>query len=202
MGRLLEREAHMAKMATNLAIRAAVECMTEIMGKNGAKMIFKKAGIERLFDNPPDYTWDPCISVDQQTQIYIEAANLLGLKGALALWRRIGYAAVKAGAEMGHGFDSFKDLPQDEKYMKCVEILSLAIGRGRIVTNERGGIDFEGFDCIVCSPYHNTGVTRPVCTMYVGAFQYIADFAYGKGARTIYETKCKAMGDDSCYYTL
>ena len=192
----------MAKMATNLAIRAGIECITEIMGMNGAKIIFRKAGIEHLFNNPPDYTWDPCISVDQQTQIYIEAANLLGLKGALALWRRIGYAAVKAGSEMGHAFDSLKDLPQDEKYRKGVEILSLAIGRGRIVPNERGGFDFEGFDCIVCSPYYNTGVTRPVCTIYVGAFQYIADFAYGKGDRIISETKCKAKGDDSCYYRL
>ena len=190
------------KMATNMSIRAAVDCFTEIMGNNGARIIFRNAGFEHIYDNPPPYDLNPNISVESQTRLYIEVAQLVGLKGALSIWRRVGYAAVKYGNEFGHAFDAYKDLPPDEKYNKCSEILSLVIAKGKTVMSGTGRVDFDGFDCTVCSPYYSSGSNRPVCLLYTGAFQYIADWAYGKNAAQVVETKCKAKGDDTCYYEL
>lgn len=190
------------KKATNMSIRAAVDCFTEIMGDNGARIIFRNAGFEHIYDNPPPYDLNPSISVTSQTQLYIEVAELVGLKGALGIWRRVGYAAVKYGNEFGHAFDGYKDLPPDERFNKSSELLSIVIGKGKTVMNGTGRVDFDGFDCTVCSPYYSSDINRPVCLLYTGAFQYIADWAYGKNAGQVVETKCKAKGDDTCYYEL
>jgi len=190
------------KMATNLSIRAAVDCLTEIMGENGARIVFRNAGVEHIFDNPPPYDFNPCITIVQQVQIYIGVAKFFGIKGALRIWSRVGYAAVKYGNEYGHALEGYKDLAPDEKYNKGLELFSMAIGRGRTVMTETGRVDFDCFDCEVCTPYYSENMKRPVCFTFTGAFQYIADWAYGKNAAQVVETKCKAKGDDTCYYQL
>ena len=191
------------KRATNMSIRAAVDCFTEILGNNGARIVFRNAGFEDIYDAPPPYDLSPNISVESQSRLYIEVAELVGLKGALSIWRRVGYAAVQYGNEFGHAFDAFKDLTPEEKYYnKCSEFLSIVIGKGKTVMSGTGRVDFDCFDCTVCSPYHASGINRPVCLQYTGALQYIADWAYGKNAAQVIETKCKAKGDDTCYYEL
>jgi predicted hydrocarbon binding protein len=190
------------KMVTNMSMRAAVDCITEVMGANGARIIFRNAHLEDLYASPPPYDWSPCIPVHMQTQVYIEVANLIGLKGALSIWRRIGYSGMKSANEIGHMFDSFKDLAPDERYNKCTEILAVAIAKGKTVMSGTGRVDFDGFDCTLCSPYYNSEFHLPVCYVYTGVFQYIADWVYGKSAMQVVETRCKAKGDDTCYYEL
>jgi predicted hydrocarbon binding protein len=190
------------KMTTNMAIRTTIETVTEIMGSNGARIIFRNAGAENLFDNPPPYDFNPCVPTTIQTQIFIEVGELVGLKGALSIWRRMGYSNVKFGNEIGHIFDGYKDLPPDEKFNKCIELLSMTIGKGTTIIGADGKAEFNGSDCTLCSPYYNQGVERPVCTAYTGIFQYVADLVYGKDVMVMIETKCKAKGDDTCYYKL
>ena len=190
------------KMATNMSMRAAVDCVTEVMGENGARIIFRNAGIENLYNSPPPYDWNPCIPINQQTQLYIEIADLVGLKGALSIWRRIGYAGIKSANEIGHLLDSLKDLPPDEKYNKAAGIISAAIGKGKTLMGPAGVVEFDGFDCTLCSPYYNSEFHLPVCFVYTGLLQYVADMAYGKNKAQVVETKCKAKGDDTCYYEL
>jgi predicted hydrocarbon binding protein len=78
----------------------------------------------------------------------------------------------------------------------------MAIGKGKTVIGESGRAEFNGFDCTLCSPYYNQGIERPVCYVYTGCMQYVADFAYGKDVTLMVETKCKAKGDETCYYVL
>jgi len=190
------------KMATNMSMRAAVECINEVMGVNGARIIFRNAGTEDVYNSPPPYDWDPCIPLHQQTQVYIELADLIGLKGALSIWRRIGYAGVKSANEIGGIFDGFKGLPSDEKYNRATETLASAIGKGKTLMGPEGTVVFDGHACTLCSPYYSSDFGHPVCFGYTGVFQYIADWAYGKNAAQVVETRCKAKGDDTCYYEL
>jgi predicted hydrocarbon binding protein len=187
------------KMATNMSIRAAVDSITEIMGENGALIIFKDAGLEELYVHPPDYNWEPCIHVDQQTQIFRAVEKLVGLTGAVGIWRRIGYKGIEYAHEIGHLLDAFESLSEDEKYLKGSEIFAAATGKGRVIVTDEGCVDFDGSDCILCEPYHSK---RPVCSVYVGILQYVADWAYGKGTHVVHETQCRAMGDATCYYRL
>jgi predicted hydrocarbon binding protein len=190
------------KMASNMSIRASLDTIIEIMGDNGAKIIFRCAGIDHIYTTPPPYDLNPCIPVRQQTQIFIEVEELVGLRGALSIWRRIGYAATKTANEVGRLFDSYKDLPLDEKYNKCIELVGMAIGKGKTIMSGTGKVDFYGFDCTLCSPYYSDGIERSVCFVYTGVFQYVADWVYGKNVTQVVETKCKAKGDDTCYYQL
>jgi len=185
------------KRTTNIAIRASIEGIVDILGTNGAKILFKNAGLIHVFENPPGYDWNPSITIPEQASIYSEVANLLGLNGAISLWRRMGYTVLKFAVEVGHTLDAYKDLPQDEKFYKEMELFTIGSGKGRVVKNDDGSVDFDCFDCIHCAGYKTK---RPMCSHYVGFIQYISDWAYGKGVYIARETKCKAMGDGTCYF--
>jgi predicted hydrocarbon binding protein len=187
------------RMATNMTVRAHVDALREILGENGGKMIFRNIGHPDVFKNPPGFDWEPCMTEDDRTQIYTEVVNTYGLRGALSLWRRMGYTAVKYGAEIGHVMDSYNGLPPDEKFRKAMELLCAVSGKGKIVVTDEGKVEYDCFNCTTCAPYNTE---RPICFGYVGSLQYLADWAYGKGAYIVRETRCKAKGDDTCYHVL
>ena len=185
--------------ATNIAIRASLDGIIEILGKNGAKIIFRSAGIPHVFENPPEYNWEPCVTILEQAKIYTEIAELVGYKGALGVWRRVGYSVMKCAAEIGHILDAFKDLEAKEKFSRGIELFIMGSRKGKAVYNEDGSIDFDCFDCLHCA---GCDFNRPICTHYEGFIQYIADEAYGKNKYIARETRCMAMGDDTCYFQL
>jgi predicted hydrocarbon binding protein len=187
------------KKATNIAIRASLDGVIDILGKNGAKIIFRNAGILHVFENPPEYNWEPCVTIPEQAKIYTEISNLVGYNGALGVWRRVGYSVMKCAAEIGHAFDAFYDLGAKEQFAKGMELFIMGSGKGKAVYNEDGSIDFDCFDCLHCK---GCDFNRPMCTHYEGFIQYIADSAFGKNKYIAKETKCMAMGDDTCYFQL
>ena len=187
------------KMATNIAIRAAIDGITEIMGDNGTKILFRNINFLNLFENPPDYSWSPCITVREQWKIYSEVEHIVGLNGAIGIWRRIGYTNLRYAVEIGHVLDVMKDLPPDERFVKSLEVFCAASGKGRPVVDEGGHADFDCFDCLLCE---GKKVERPMCSIYEGTTQFILDWSYGRGKYIARETKCKGMGDDTCLFTV
>lgn len=188
------------KMTSNMAIRAAVDGVLEIMGDNGAKILFRNIGMENLYEAPPEYNLEPCITVPEQAKIYNEVVHLVGLNGAIGIWRRLGYTNIRYAHEIGHILDYFNDLPDpNERFEKGVEIFVAASGKGRIITKKSAPADFDCFDCLLCDGYHSD---RPMCSVYAGVMTYIADWAYGKGKYIGTETSCIGKGDDTCYFTL
>ncbi len=187
------------EMATNMTVRGHIDALQEIMGYNGAKIIFRNIGQSDVYETPPEYDWEPCMTEDARTMIYTEVVNTLGLKAALSLWRRMGYITAKYVVEKGHILDSFMDLAPDEKFRKSMEFFSAVSGKGKIVITEDGGVEYDCFNCTTCAPYDSE---RPICLGFVGSFQYLTDWSYGKGVYIVKEIKCKAMGDDTCYHVL
>lgn len=187
------------KMVANIAIRAALDSITEIMGENGAKIIFNKAGLSHIVQNPPEYDWDPCIPPTPHRKIYFEISEVLGLKGALSVWRRIGYTNIKYAVEIGHALDNLPDLEPNEKFSQVMDNLRVAIGMGKLVANDNGAVDFDVYDCNICEGYTSD---RHICTAIAGSVQYIADWSYGHNVKIAKEIKCRAKGDDSCYFII
>jgi predicted hydrocarbon binding protein len=187
------------KMATNLAIRANIDGISEIMGENATKILFRAADLTHLLENPPDYDWFPCVTTVEQGRLYTEVEKLVGFNGAIGIWRRMGYTVVKYAIEIGNIFDALRDLPRDDCYNKCLELFVAGSGKGRVAYNENSIADFDCFDCLLCEG-HKT--ERPMCSNFAGMLQCIADWVYGKGAATITEVRCKATGDESCYFML
>lgn len=186
-------------MVSNITMRCAVDAITEILGEKGCRIIFNGAGLLDVFENPPPYDFYPCITEGERDKMIAEVANLLGLDGALGVWRRIGFIGAKYAKEIGHVLDDKEGLEPDEKLIKALELWSLATSEGRIVMRDDGKADFDVFDCLTCKKYESK---RPICSTTAGALQYMSDWAYGKKKYIIREIKCKAMGDDTCYYTL
>jgi len=169
------------------------------MGEKVTKMIFNNADQKIVYNNPPEYNFDPCIKVSEQAAIYRTIMDLMGFKGGIVLWRRIGYTAMKFAVDIGHLLDGFASLPPNEKFNKGVEVFALATGKGKVVINDEGIAEFDSFDCLSCEGYK---YTRPVCAHYEGAIQYVSDWAYGKNVYIAREVLCKAKGDDTCYVKL
>ena len=187
------------KMVSNIAIRGVLDAILEIMGDNGGRIIFRNIGLSNIYENPPPYDFNPCITERERDKIIAEVANILGLSGALGVWRRIGFIGTKYAQEMKHILDSFAEFEPDEKFFKALELWSLATGEGRIVKQDDGKFGFDVYDCLTCKIYKSE---RPICATTAGALQYISDWAYGEKKYIIKETKCKAMGDETCYYSL
>jgi len=184
------------KMATNLGIRGGLDAIREILGDNGAKILFRNVGLVHIYENPPEYNWEPCMTIPEQASIYSEVENLIGLNGAHGIWRRIGYTTIGYVDKIGHLFDAFVDLPQDERFNKALEMFVAGSGKGRVVINDEGLYDLDVFDCIHCK---GRKTKRPMCNHYTGHIQYIADMIYGENAYFVREVKCKALGDNTCY---
>jgi predicted hydrocarbon binding protein len=188
------------KMATNMSIRAAIDGITEIMGQRGTKIIFRDIGLPELAENPPPYTWDPCIPTTDQVKIYVDLIPMLGLNGAVSIWRRIGYTNIKYVVEVGHALDALTDLAPPEKFQKGLELFTMGSGKGKVIVNEGiGAADLDLSDCLLCE---GRIAERPMCSLYEGVMQYIADWAYGKGVYIPRETSCMAKGDGRCYFVL
>jgi predicted hydrocarbon binding protein len=187
------------KMATCMAIRAAIDGITEIMGENGAKVIFRDIGLGYLIEKLPEYSWDPCIPTTEQVKIYSDIIPMLGLNGAVSIWRRIGYTNIKYVVEIGHAIDHLADLPAREKFFKATESFTLGTGKGKAVPNDETGADLDVFDCLLCEGHASS---RPICSLYEGVLLYLCEWAYGKGVYVPRETTCMAKGDKSCYFVL
>jgi predicted hydrocarbon binding protein len=187
------------RMATNMSIRAAIDGVSEILGHSGTSIIFRNIGLADIFENPPDYDWEPCLPTSEQVKIYTELVNLLGLNGAISIWRRIGYTNIKYTVEIARVLDQFESLPPKERFFEAVRLFCFGSGKGRAVANEDTGADLDIFDCLLCEGYTSK---RPICSLYEGILQYACDWAFGKGVYIARETRCMARGDDTCYFVL
>jgi predicted hydrocarbon binding protein len=186
------------KTVTNLSIRAVFDSLGEIMGENARNIVFRGSGFPGLIESPPEYNWNKEFTSRQQLNIYREIVNLVGAVGAQGILRQIGRKNADILVKFGV-FDHIKDLPAEEKFRKALELLSLGIGRGRLATDSKGNTAFDVFNCTVCEGERST---KPYCSNYSGAIGFFADWSFGKGKYVIIETKCKAQGDDICFFEL
>lgn len=187
------------KRATKLAIRASLDGISDLLGKNGAKIIFRSAGLLDIFENQPEYSWDPSITILEQAKIYTEIANLVGYKGALGIWRRTGYTVMKRVMEEMRLAEQFKGLPPLEQFSKALALFVTGSGKGMVVQITGKPDEFDCFDCMHCA---GCDFDRPMCTHYEGFIQYMADTAFGKDVYLAREVSCMAKGDTTCYFRL
>jgi hypothetical protein len=187
------------KTVTNLVIRAVYDSLAEVMGQNARDIVFRAAGLERLVKQPPEYNWDREFTRDQQLNIYLEIVRLVGRVGAQGILRLIGYKNSEISVVGFHIFDHLKELPPGERFIKAIELFSQAVHLGNVVPGKDGLVSLDVPECLMCR-----GITshRPYCSQYAGAITFFADWTFGKGKYLCIETRCKALGDDTCLFEL
>jgi len=185
------------KTVTNMAMRSAYETVGEIMGHNARDMVFKKVGLSRILESPPEWNWEKTFTNAEQIGIYHQTIDIVGAVGAQGILRLIGYKAIEIPLIRYKVLDHLKELPKEEWAVKAYETLKTAINRGTVIPQAGGLPKFDVPDCLICA---GSTSTKPFCSNYAGSLQFIADWVYGKGVYQIRETKCKALGDDTCLF--
>lgn len=187
------------KTVSCIPIRGAYEALTEILGENARTIILRGDGLTRIVNAPPPYTWDREFTNKEQLDIFTETIKLVGAVGSQGIIRQIGYKGIEATVVRFGILDSIKELPQTERFNKAVEFFRSAINKGTVVDGPADLVSLNAPDCLVCD-----GVTskKPYCSHYAGCIQFLADWVFGKGKYLARETKCKAMGDETCLFEL
>ena len=187
------------KTVTNISIRSAYDSVEEIIGKKARDIIFRKVGLSHVLESPPDYTWDKNYTNEEQLNVYIETVEPIGPVGAQGVLRQIGYKNAESSVLKFGILDHLKDLPPDERILQSFEFFKIAINKGRVVTDCGNLPKFDVFDCLMCSGIESR---KPYCSQYAGALLFFADWVFGKGIYIVKETKCMAMGDDTCLFEM
>lgn len=183
----------------NLVVRAELDAVRDILGENAAAIVYREADLGDVFNAPPAYDFEPGLTRADRARLYREIAELVGLNGAVGIWRRLGYTAVMCSDETGGIMKHIKGADRKERLINALELFSQSLGTGRVVTDNADGIGFELSDCFQCREY---SASRPICSLTAGGIQYIADAIFGKKMRSVEEKTCLAMGDKTCYYVL
>jgi len=183
----------------NLVVRAELDAVRDILGENAAAIVYREAELIDVFQTPPAYDFEPGLTRAQRARLYREIAELVGLNGAVGVWRRLGYAATQCSDTIGGMMTYVKGADQEERFISALELYSRSMGTGRIVTDGADGIGFDLAECFVCRGYRST---RPICSLAGGSIQYMADAIFGKKKFLVDEKTCKATGGDTCYYVL
>jgi predicted hydrocarbon binding protein len=184
------------KTVSCMVMRIALDATEEVMGENGLKALLNYGNLVYLLNDKPDYSLDKKYTDDQYGALTSNWYNVLGTDGGKALFRIIGKNSGKSAIDTGI-FESFKDLPPEEKIFKMLEMFALATGRGR-AENVGGVVAYDNSQCTAC---RNIEDKNSVCTGLNGAFDEFIRWAGLEGFRTV-ETKCKARGDDTCRYEI
>jgi predicted hydrocarbon binding protein len=180
------------KTVSNVVIRASLDGTEKILGANGLKSLLNYAGLSYLLKNKPDYSLEKSYTKQELSALTSSYYQVLGTSGAKALFRLIGKELGNRTIEVGV-FNHLTDFPPDEKFFKMMELYAMATGKGRLY-REGDVVIYDNPPCTACDGLEDT---TPVCTALNGMFDEFAAWA-GFAAEKTVETRCKAMGDDSC----
>ncbi|MBN1881416.1 MAG: 4-vinyl reductase [Deltaproteobacteria bacterium] len=187
------------KTVTNISIRATYDSLGDVLGPRARDMIFRNAGMGRVLESVPDYTWEKNYTNAELVMLYYKTVDLVGVVGAQGILRQMGYTNAEKTDQVLRILDQFTDLSPKELLYKGFELLKTAINRGDVENGIGDVPQFNVHDCTMCR-----GVVsrKPYCSPYAGALQYFTDRAFGRGEYLVIETKCKAKGDDTCLFEL
>lgn len=184
------------KTVSNISIRATIDATREILGDNGLKALLNYARLGYILEDIPDYSFAKNYEEREFSALTSSFYSILGTSGAKALFRLIGRTIGGKILESG-AFDSFKDLPTDEKALKVLEIYVMATGKGRAF-REGNVVVYDNPQCTACAGLKDD---TPICTALNGMFDEFFKWAGVTGKKTV-ETRCIAMGDATCRYEL
>jgi predicted hydrocarbon binding protein len=184
------------KTVANVVVRVTLDSTEEIIGANGMKALMNYAGMGHLIDNLPDYSPDKGFTDEDLRSIDRAFIEVLGMSGAVAVYRMVGKAAGRWPIKLGI-LDPFKDLPTDERLLKAIELIPAFTGRGE-VTTEGDTIVYTNPLCAFCE---GNPSTRPICSFQSGLMDVFIQWCGVTNMHAV-ETQCKAMGAPACRYEI
>lgn len=182
------------KTVSDAVIRVLLDATEDVLGQNGLKALLNYGGMIHLFENKPPFSMEKNYTDDDFTALSANYYKLLGTSGTKAVFRMVGMSTVKHVLSTGL-MDSVKEFKGEERLFKALELYALATGRGK-VTREGNTIVYDNPQCTACK---NQKSDSPFCTIYNGMIDAYIKWSGIDGVQAV-ETKCMAMGDDTCRF--
>lgn len=181
----------------------------EVMGKNGLNAILNLAGLGHLIDNYPPDNLEREFDFADFTAIHVALEEMYGPRGGRGLALRAGRAtfndALKNfGALAGVGDLAFKVLPLQAKIRiglpAAAKIFSQVTDQISTVDETEDAFIWTIHRCPIC--WGRSGLDKPVCHIATGLLQAMLTWVSGGLEFRVNETKCHAMGDPVCEFTI
>jgi predicted hydrocarbon binding protein len=185
---------------SEIAVRTTIDSFEDILGINGKNSILTYAGLDRYITDPPGYGEERTLDSTIPARFHTAAHDILGSNGSRALFHRAGRRLISVGIENSPTATAFVEKIRDdsEVYLKAVLdfICYQAAQTGASCTQHPDRFEVNLPRCDVCVGLHEK---EPYCHFWKGMLEEVVShdprFRY-----TVRETKCKAMGDESCVF--
>jgi predicted hydrocarbon binding protein len=184
------------KTVSNYVIRIVMDVTGEVIGENGLRAMLNFAKMPGLFQNKPDYGHEKNFTDHEYACILGSYYDVLGASGAKSVFRMIGRAIGERTTGLGL-FDAFGGLPAEERLFKSIELYTVISGRGSASMDD-GVVVYDNTGCTMCSGIESK---TPVCTIASGFLDYMVRWV-GMDSKRSVETRCKAMGHETCRYEI
>lgn len=193
----------------NKIVRIALRAFEDIMGKNGLNAILNLAHLPHIIDNFPPDNLEREFDFADFTAINKALEDMYGPRGGRGLAMRAGRAAFAEslrnfGALAGVGDLAFKVLPLQVKLRigipAMAKIFSQISDQYSTVEERDNEFIYTIHRCPQC--WGRTGVDKPVCYIGLGLLQEGLKWVSGGNEFRVHETRCMAMGDTVCEYTI
>jgi hypothetical protein len=193
----------------NKAALILLESLESVLGENGLKAILNLAHLPELIANYPPDDLERQFDFADLTAICWAVEELYGPRGGYGLELRAGRAVFvgvlqRYGALAGVGNPAFQMLSLSTKLKIGLPILARILSQ---ISDQQATVEEKGDTfiftvqrCPTC--WGRSGVDEPVCTMGAGLLQEGLKWLSGGCDFAVVETKCKAVGDPACEYTI
>jgi len=193
----------------NKIVRIAIKALEDVMGKNGVNAVLNLAHLPNLIDNYPPDNLERQFDFADFTAINTALEEMYGPRGGRTLALRAGRAAFNDslrnfGALAGVGDLAFKVLPLHVKLRvglpAMARIFSQISDQYSTVEERESDFIYTIHRCPQC--WSRSGLDKPVC--YIGAGLLVESLKWVSGGNEfrVNESKCMAMGDKVCEYTV
>jgi hypothetical protein len=193
----------------NKAALILLESLESVLGENGLKAILNLAHLPDLIANYPPDNLERQFDFADLSAICWAVEELYGPRGGHGLALRGGREVFvdvlqNYGALAGVGNPAFQMLPLSTRLKIGLPVLARILSQisdQQVTVEERAdAFIFTVQRCPYC--WGRNSLDEPVCYMGAGLLQEGLKWLSGGCDFAAVETKCKAMGDPACEYTI
>lgn len=192
----------------NKAGHIFLNALEDVMGKNGVSAVLNYSGLEDWIDNYPPDNLDREFDFAEMSAINGALEEMYGPRGGGGLARRAAWVTFDQllknfGALAGVGDIAFKVLPLQTKLKvglpAMARVLAQISDQESTVEEMQDAFIYTIHRCPIC---WGRQAQSPTCFAAVGLLEQSLRWVSGQHTFTVVETKCVAVGDPFCQFTI
>jgi predicted hydrocarbon binding protein len=193
----------------NRLVLATFNELIDLMGKNGLNAILSYAHLRELIDHYPPDNFEKRFDFADFTAIQIAIEDMYGEQSGHAFLKRAGRTVFSTslctyGALAGVSDAAFRALPLQTQLRIGIQALARIFSQisDQMTTVEEFETHYSYIvhQCPEC--WNRAEMEKPICSFGVGLLEEGLKWISGGSEFRVNETKCRAMGDEVCEYSI